>query len=326
MSARWGDGFWGQIGSTNIHNPTAINQPGLSDSAYPAARWREHGVFVNDVLALSPEWDLHLGGRHARIDRRFFNADGSTYGAYQKSRFTPSVAAVFKPIRSLSVYATYAEGLEQGGTAPLGTTNANAVMAPLVSKQFEAGLKGEVGQMSWEASLFRIAKAAEYTRSNADSSSTFVQDGRQVHQGLELSSSGKLSRELTMFGSAMWLDAKLADTADPTVSGKRPAGVAAHRLAMTTEYAPHGLAGWTFVANWSRTGKRAVTAANSVFAPDYDVFGLGIRHEGRLGGYEVTVRVSIDNLFDKSYWGTVYDDYLVPGAPRTAWASMSLSF
>jgi len=327
LSARWGDGFWGRIGSTDLRHPVAIAQPAVSvGGSYPAVRWRENGVFAHDVLSFGPDWDLHLGGRHARIDRRSFRADGTAYGHYRQSRFSPSLALVHRPSAAVSVYASAIEGLEQGGTAPLRTTNANEVMAPLVSRQVEAGAKGAFGMLNWEASLFHIAKAGEYTRANPDGSATYVQNGRQVHRGVELSLAGKPVRELTLFASAMWLRARLERTGNAATEGHRPAGVPALRLAWTAEYAPQGLSGWTFIAHGTHTGRRAVTAANTVDAPGYGILGLGVRHERTVGGREVALRLGIDNLADRRHWANVGHDHLVPGAPRTAWASVSVGF
>jgi iron complex outermembrane recepter protein len=267
------------------------------------------------VLSFGEMWDLHLGGRYALLNQK---TDG-----YEKSVFTPSAAVVFKPRPDLSVYVSYAEGLEQGGIAPTGTSNANQVLNPLVSRQWETGIKGELfGTVNWEASLFHISKAAEYT----NSANIYVQDGEQVHKGLELSLSGKITPEWTLYGSAMFMDAKLKETGDPTTTGKRPPGVADVRTTLTAEYAPEALAGWVFAANWTHTGDRPVNAINTAIAPGYDIFGLGLRHEREIGGRDVTFRAGVDNLFDERYWANVDDDFLVQGSPRTIWASMSAKF
>ncbi|QTD43627.1 TonB-dependent receptor [Ottowia testudinis] len=310
----WSKAVWnGDIGDTNLFNPVPLPPPAAGNSGGMSETVRS-GVFIQDVLALGEKWDLHLGGRHATLDQQ---TDG-----YKKSTFTPSAALVFKPLANLSAYVSYVEGLEQGGMAPTGTTNANQVMGPLVSKQWETGLKGEVGLLNWEASLFQLSKAAEYT----SATNTYVQSGDQQHQGVELSLSGKVSREVTLYGGLMWLDAKLKETGDAATNGKRPPGVAEQRAVLTAEYAPAALSGWTFMANWTHTGKRAVNSTNTAFAPAYDLFGVGLRHQRKVAGHDTTFRLSVDNLFGKRYWANVADDFLIAGAPRTVWASMSVKF
>ena len=322
LKGRWGDAFFGKIGTTNIHDPVEIAQPNLSDNTYPAVRWREHGVFINDIISFDDRWDFHLGGRYADIDRRFFASDGSSYGEYKDSTFTPSVALVFKPDDNLSLYMSYIEGLEQGGTAPAGTTNADQQMSPLISEQIEAGVKGESGSLAWEASVFQLSRPAEYT----NSANTYVQDGEQLHQGVELSLSGKITPEFTLFGSVMLLDAELDETGDAVTEGKRPAGVPKHRVALTVEYSPHSFRGWVYSANWNHSGDQAVNASNTALADDYDIVSVGARHQRIIAGKKVTLRVNIDNISDERYWGSVGNNYLVPGAPRTVKGSISVNF
>lgn len=310
----WSKAVWnGDIGDTNLFNPVPLARPAAGSIAGKSETVRS-GVFVQDVLALGGQWDLHLSGRQATLDQQ-------TEG-YKKSTFTPSAALLFKPRPELSAYVSYVEGLEQGGTAPNSTTNANEQMKPLVSKQWETGLKGEVGLLNWEASLFQITKVAEYT----NTANTYVQSGKQRHQGVELSLSGKVSREVTLYGGLMWLDAKLKETGDAATNGKRPTGVAEQRAVLTAEYAPATLSGWTFMANWTHTGKRAVNSTNTAFAPAYDLFGVGLRNQRKLADQDTTFRLGVDNLFDKRHWANVDDDFLVAGAPRTVWASMSVKF
>lgn len=281
-------------------------------------------MFFNDVLSFGDAWKLHLGGRYALRDQKGFDTDtGAETSHYRKSVFTPSAALVFKPMPNVSTYLSYVEGLEQGGTAPLGTTNQSEEMQPLTSEQWEIGVKADISDaLAVEAALFRIDRPSEYV----DASNTYVQDGLQRHQGLELALTGKLTRELTVFASALLLDAEFKKTEDPTTEGNRPAGTPRTRTAVTAEYSPQALAGWTFAANWTHTGSRPVNDGNTgESAPAYNLFGLGARYETKAAGTPVTVRVNVDNLFDTFYWADARRT-LTPGAPRTISASVSLRF
>ncbi|ENO99040.1 TonB-dependent siderophore receptor [Thauera phenylacetica B4P] len=314
----WNAAWVSAFGSTNIYNPVALVRPSGTYDSGGDTDLRRDGFFINDVVALGEKWDIHLGGRYGVVEDQASYADS----AYEKTAFTPTVALVFKPRPDLSAYVSYTEGLETGGTAPTGTTNVNQIMPPLVSKQVEAGLKGEIGQLAWETSIFRISRPAEYT----NGANTYVQTGEQLHQGLEFSVSGKVTREVTLFGGAMWLDAKLKETGDPATAGKRPTGAANQRVALTAEYAPAALSGWTFAANLTHTGSRAVDAANTAIAPGYELFGLGLRHQRKIAGKDVTFRLNVDNLFNKRYWAKVDNDALEVGVPRTVWGGLSVAF
>lgn len=314
----WNAAWVSAFGSTNIYNPAALVRPSGTYDSGGDTDLRRDGFFLNDVLALGEKWDIHLGGRYGMVKDQASYADS----AYEKTAFTPTVALAFKPRPDLSAYVSYTEGLETGGTAPIGTTNVNQIMPPLVSKQVEAGLKGVIGQLAWETSVFRISRPAEYT----NGANTYVQAGEQLHQGLEFSVSGKLTREVTLFGGAMWLDAKLKEAGDPATVGKRPTGAAKQRVALTAEYVPAALPGWTFAANLTHTGSRAVDAANTAIAPSYELFGLGLRHQRKIAGKDVTLRLNVDNLFNKRYWAKVDNDALEVGVPRTVWGGLTVAF
>jgi iron complex outermembrane receptor protein len=329
FKSRFGSGFWGQIGSTNIHNPVAVADPRMRVAASGLAEHtKERGVFFNDAIGLGDAWTVHLGGRYADREQRSFNTNsGVQTRSYNKSVFTPSAALVYKPAASVSTYASYIEGLESGGEAPAGTSNAGTQMAPLVSKQWETGVKADLGRgLTAEAAVFRIEKPAEFTRTNGDGSRTYVQNGLRRHQGLELSLIGKLAPEWTLFASAMLLDAKLQKTNVAATEGKRPPDTARQRLAMTAEYSPSVLAGWSFIGNWTHTGEREVVAENTgEAAPGYHLLGLGARYQGTLAGTPATWRVNLDNALDKRFWAYA-STYVNAGAPRTLSASLALRF
>ena len=95
----------------------------------------------------------------------------------------------------------------------------------------------------------------------------------------------------------------MKETGDPRTTGKRPTGTTKQRVALTAEYAPMAVAGWTFAANWTHSGDRAVDASTTVFARGYDLVGLGLRHQRRVAGINLTFPLHMDNVFDKRYRG-----------------------
>ena len=312
------------VGSSNIYNPVALLEPvHQTEPAFLVLQTQERAVFFNDIVALSDAWFVHLGGRQATRDQTSFGAPGVPDAPrYKKDIFSPSVAVVFKPAANVSTYLSYIEGLEQGGIAPEDTTNQGKPLPPLVNRQIEVGVKAELGGLLAEAAFFQNKRVAEYT----DSTNTYVQKGRQRYRGLDLSLTGKLNPEWTLFASMLLLDAKILETGDPASDDKIPAGVPKHRVALVAEYAPAALAGWTFSGNLTRTGKRPITVENTGDdAAGYDLFGLGARYSTRLGATPVTFRLNIDNLFDKTYWANA-NTVLTNGAPRTVSLGAKFSF
>lgn len=332
--ANFGDSFSGEIGMSNLYNPVAIPdpQPVLTPSQ-AGFTIDDTGWFLQDVVAPSEVWQVHLGGRYATLEQRSVNAAGAESARYDKSRFTPNAALVFKPAPSISTYLSYIEGLENGGTAPqtangLPVTNAGEVQPPLVSEQWEAGLKAMVtSAIQGELSLFQIERPSNFI----DASNTFVQEGNQVHRGVELSLTAQLTPSWTVLSSALWLDAELDRTGNPATEGNRPTSVPEHRATLTTEYAPLALPGWTFTGNWAYTGDRPLDNAHLFERADaFDVVALGFRYDTAVAASAllrgVTFRGGVDNVFDERYFSTSNFGQLIAGAPRTVSIGVDMRF
>ena len=320
----WADYAFDFLGTTNIYAPQRLTNPNFPTGPINLVeKIHERGVFFNDIISFSDAWKLHVGGRYASREQASFTSTGEVDGEpYNKNVFTPSVALVFKPAQNISTYVSYIEGLENGGTAPLGTANQTQQLKPLTSKQIETGVKADLGKVQAEFALFQIDRAAEYTNSG----NVFVQDGQQRHRGFGVSLSGRLAAEWTLVGSALLLDAKLKETGDPLTQGKRPYGVPKQRFVLIPEYAPRALPDWAFSGNWTYTGKRELNDLNTgEAASGYSVFGLGARYELHVGGTPMTIRVNVDNVFDKNYWASA-NGAVVAGSPRTLSAGLTVRF
>ncbi|MFX8569874.1 TonB-dependent receptor, partial [Acinetobacter baumannii] len=64
---------------------------------------------------------------------------------YTKRKVSPTVAAVWKVTPATNLYAGYLEGMEDGGIARPTAINAGTSLEPLVTRQWEGGVKTEWG-------------------------------------------------------------------------------------------------------------------------------------------------------------------------------------
>src|SRR5258705_3734135 len=105
---------------------------------------------------------------------------------------SPSSPVLFKPWKHTTLYASYIEGLEEGGTAPLSTNNPGQVLPAGVSKQKEAGVRTEAFS-GVQASLayFTIERPNAIT----NAANFFVLDGRTEYKGVEYSVTGELGKD-----------------------------------------------------------------------------------------------------------------------------------
>jgi iron complex outermembrane recepter protein len=286
-------------------------------------RDRENSLFVQDILDLSDAWKLHAGARYVETERDQFTSVEQS-GHYSKSHVLPNVALVFSPQANWSIYGSYSQGLEHGGTAPLFTTNETEVLDPAKSRQVELGVKADLNRnLSVSAAVFEIRKPHEYSRFDAATfSSTYVRSGDAVHRGLELGAQGRATRNLQLGASLALLDTETRDTGDENIEGKRVSNVPNIKAVLYADYALPQMPELSVNGSWLYAGNK-VFSPNSVTrvkVPDYNVFNAGARYVTKIAGQTTTLRFNINNVFDKFYWrdaSAQLDGYLLAGAPRT---------
>lgn len=288
----------------------------------------ERSFFTQDILSLTDRLKLHAGLRYTQLERDQFNAAGTRTRHTDDGFVLPSAALVFSPQANWSVYGSYAEGLEAGGEAPDGTSNAGMVMDPTKSRQFEVGIKADLSSdISVAAALFHIKRTNEYINSG----NTYGVAGDAIHRGLELSAQGKATRNLTVGASITALEATTEDTGDSKIEGQRVGNVPKYRSAIYMDYALPQMPNLKFNGTW-------IYSSSKVFAPNrdlrkdidgYHVLNVGAQYKTKVSGTKTTLRFGIDNVFDKFYWGdasNAFGGYLIPGAPRVFKLSAQFDF
>lgn len=323
------------IGVDNIYNDRDLPRPAATPAdagpSYLANRSQQRSWFITDNVVLHEQWHVFGGLRHTDI--RQFGADSATDALtkrYDKSATNPTVGLIYKPVPAGTLYVSYAEGIEQGGTVDGSNyTNNRAQLAPLESQQHEIGVKWELGRNALvTAALFEIDKGLEIDRNNGNGTRTRVQDGRQVHRGVELTASGQLTSQLRLIAGLAYLDAKVKKTSNAALLGKKPQGVPDWQANLYADYAvPQWLEGLSLNAGVYYGGEKAIDTANTWMADSYMRLDAGIKYAQRLSeGQDVVYRLNIDNLTDKRYLASTTSGSLQFGVPRTVRFSASLSF
>lgn len=318
---RWGDYIYDFAGVSNIYRPAVV--PMTDGVLGPVSERRtdhERAAYVHDIIGLTGELALHAGARYVSVRR-----SQATAAPTRDNFWLPNVSLVFSPSSKLSYYASYAQGLQHGGVAPIETTNRNTALAPGKSKQVEVGAKAEINGVSLSAAVYQIEQGLEFT----NPAKTFVRQGQDRHRGLELTAQGKLARELLLGASMAAIDTEQDGTGLAIYDGKRVTNVPNFKSTVWGDYVVTSVPGLKLTANWQFAGKKAFDLENKVMVPSYHVVNLGGSYAYRLGGASVIVRAQVKNAFDKFYWRDVTPDlggYLFPGAPRTFQLSAQVDF
>lgn len=276
------------------------------------SRSQSDNWLIGDVITLNEQWSTILGLTRTRIE---------TLGSgivNDKAETSPNVSLIYKPQPWLTTYASYIEGLQSGGLAPWNALNAYEVMAPLVSEQYEIGVKATVGETLLTLALFNIDKPNAYT----NGAGYYVQDGRQENNGLELGITGKVLPELTLVGGLTFLDPQVKKTSVAANEGNKPTNVASQLAKLYAEYDINAVPGFAITGGAYYTGKQYTDEANQHSLPSFTTFDAGARYRMPVADNNVTLRANVSNLANKSYW--LNSSYL--GDPRTLTFSAQLEF
>jgi iron complex outermembrane receptor protein len=271
------------------------------------------------------------GIRYQEVGTKNFNTTtGLQSSKYDANAWTPSFGLVVKPWENVSLYANYIEDLRPGSI--VGTTYANAgeVFPPYVSKQYEAGVKVDWGQVTTTLAVFQIAKAAEISIDDpAGGDPTLAQNGEERNRGIELNAYGELMPGVRLMGGLALLDARLTKTEGGTLDGKRNDTAPKVRAVIGAEWDTPFMEGLTLTGRLTHTGDAVVSNSSGLTIPSWTTVDLGARYTFNSSWNEkpVTVRFNVDNVFDKDYWaGTYASGFVYRGQPRTFRLSTEFKF
>ena len=301
-----------QIGTGNLYSQNTNSYFSTTDfSLYRFSDVTQRAVFASDTVKLSERWSVLAGLRSTNYEQTGYTKNGVV---------TPTLALMFKPAPDTTVYTSYVESLEQGATVGITYANRDEQLAPLKSKQYELGIKTEHDRWSATAALFRIERGAEY----ANSANVLVQDGQSIYQGLELGASTRLGSQWQLGGNVMVLDGSYERGS--SYQGNRVAGAPDFVAATQLSYAVAQVPGLKLSADAKYTGATMLNASNGLKLPGYALANVGASYTTRIGGYDTTWRVAVNNLANKRYWEFQYENYIKPGDPRTVSVSAKLDF
>jgi iron complex outermembrane receptor protein len=320
------------VGTGNLYaqNTVAYYSVGSFDDLQVrrASEIIQRTAFVSDRVELNDRWSVLGGLRWAHYEQNSLAASGAVTSSYEKSGVvTPTLAVMNKLAADTMAYVSYVESLQQGATVSRtgSYTNAGEVLDPLVSKQWELGLKKDSAQWSGTAALFRVEKASEYDIDAGGGLSTKVQSGKSVYQGVEVGGTARLTRQWSVGGDVMLLDAEYVEGSGSN-NGNRVAGAPKQVVTAQVAYRVPEVQGLQVRLGAKHTGETPLRASNNLNVDSYTVFSLGATYDTKVQGYATTLRANINNLTDRKYWMYQYANYIKPGDPRTLSVSATLNF
>ena len=323
------------VGSANIDAaqvpPFAPSSRQPGPSVRRLASW-QHAVFAADRVSLGEQWQLIAGARLARVHDRAWSKRGELERDTRLDQWLPQAALLWLPSNALTTYLSYSEGLSLGKEAPWWTSNDGATLGPRHSRQLELGAKYRMAAaLDLGAALYRIRLPWQFAQPDASAAGyTFVERGEEVHTGLELSAHGRVGESLRIDAGLNFIRAQGRRSGTPAYEGHQVVNVPRLRASVQLDYTLPASPQLGLVAGWRFAARNPATPDGRIGAAAYQVFDLGLRYTTQWQQHPLTWRLAVDNVFDRFYWrdtgSSDGDNYLFPGAPRSARLTLTLGF
>jgi iron complex outermembrane receptor protein len=282
----------------NIFDPIVLAPPVFTraDTILPLQSSVDVGWYGYDTISIGPKFKLLLGLRHTKDDE-------STGGKSKSTTVnSPAYGVLYDVIPSLTLFASYMEGLEAGGTAPATAINANEILPSAVSTQKEFGIRdSHIKGLSLSGSYFQITRANAVTD---PVTRIFGNSGDINYKGVEATFSYEFLRRWTFTAAGQYLKAK-QKSADPTFNGFAPENTPSKLGNVSLAYRPPWVAGLTVTAGATAISSRFVNNQEQGTIPGYTLYTAGLGYITRIGGKRVAFQVNGDNLANKRYWNSV---------------------
>ncbi len=299
------------------------------------ARITNVGLYVQDHITITPQWQVAAGLRYDRYKATWYTNTGSLQ-PYEQSKGVVSgnLGVIFKPAENGSIYLAYSQASQPSAAAAAsrsgGGGNANAGdYSPGKALTWELGTKWDLldNRLSVTGAVFQVVRS---NPSDTDDLGNPIQRaGKERVRGLELGLAGNITPKWSAYAGFTVLRGKIVENeADPTQVGGKLKNVPNMTFNLWTSYAITSQ--WDVGAGVQYVGKRRFTAGNTisgkgghtadVYMPSYWVANATV-------GYQINknfgLRLNANNLFNKFYYqqGSASSDgfqlFGVPGAGRT---------
>ncbi|HEY3432116.1 MAG TPA: TonB-dependent siderophore receptor [Rhodocyclaceae bacterium] len=293
------------------------------------------GMYAFDTLTLTPQWLLNLGLRYDTFrtagDNYTTNGAAATADLVSNSSFTSyQTGLVFKPMENGSVYLNYATAANPSGATMsdgsdnLATTNKD--LEPEKVKNIELGTKWNLlnNKLTLTGAIFNLTKTNAKVNLDANTVSTV---GEQKTKGIELGFAGSLTDKWQVFGGYTYMDSILSKTgpsywsynstsavwtynANADALGKQFPNTPKHSFSLWSSYKVQP--GLTLGGGAYYVSKVYGNTLNTKWVPDYWRFDAMANYEV---SKQLSLRLNIQNLFDKTYYDRAYTTHMVSVAP-----------
>ena len=281
-------------------------------------------AYVFDTMHFSDQFLLTGGLRWEQNKSEFHPAPSQTTLAdieRKDSYLTWRAGVTYKPVPSLSLYAGAGTSVNPSieNLTQTNPSEAQGALKPERSRTYEVGAKwdGFGGKLLMTAALFRTDKTNART-DGLPGEPAVVLAGKQRVDGFEFGATGRITDRWQVIGSYTYLDTEVRKSNDPAEQGNRLRNVPRHSGSLWMLYNfPQGI---ELGGGVRYSSGRYTNEANTRHVGGYWIADA-------TAGYQftdkLTLRVNAFNLFDERYADQLGGGHFVPGAGRSAVATLA---
>jgi catecholate siderophore receptor len=313
------------VNAWNPNNPWTGSILLNGDKSFPGpathTRTNIASAYLFDSVQLSDRWIFNAG---MRFDRYDVNAQqqGVADLSNTSNLFSYQFGLVFKPIHTVSLYASYGTSSNPpgsnsglgGGTDQITATNQD--LAPERSRNIEVGAKWDVldQRLSLTTALFQTDKTNARV---SDGLGGTINAGSQRVRGFEFGFAGNVTNKWAVFGGYSYLDA-ITTNAGPTTpqnSGLPMVMVPKHNFTLWTSYDVLPKLTLGAGATVSSLTYASVSSTSRKWTPGYARFDASATWRV---SKKVDLQLNVNNIFDKQYYQSAYPIYATWAPGRSA--------
>ncbi|MFG3694980.1 TonB-dependent receptor [Stutzerimonas stutzeri] len=285
------------------------------------------GLYVQDLIELSPHWKALLGIRYDEFDQSFRD-DLNGKAELERTDYTlsPRAGLVWQPDDVQSYYLSVSRSYQPSGEM-FQVSATNVELEPEQTTNYEIGAKWNLLQdrLMLTAAVFRLERT-DIKTTDPINPAKLVLAGEQRTDGFETTFMGQLSDTWQLYGGYAFLDAEITKSNSktngvdnegqvPTLTPRHSANLWAVRSLDTD---------WRVGMGANYVGSRYTALDNETEMPGYTTVDAALFYQQPR--WDAALRLF--NVFDKEYYASAHGsvDLITSGAPRTLELSANYRF
>ncbi|GHA77212.1 TonB-dependent receptor [Cognatilysobacter bugurensis] len=289
-------------------------------------------VYIQDQIEFSPQWQAIVGARWDRFALDYTNnrANNNTGQRLETGDdlFSPRVGLIYKPAEPVSIYASYSVAYTpRAGEQLNGLSFDNRAFAPEKFKNLEIGAKWDIRpDLSATAAAYRLDRTNVVVVSPSNALNSQLIDGQQT-EGVELGIAGRVTEAWTVMGGYAYqegytLSTVNAGTPTAAIVDGQLAQLPHHSASLWNRYDINPM--WGVALGAVYRDEVFATTSNTVVLPSFTRVDAAVY---LTLSDSVRMQLNVENLFDKTYYASAHtNDNILPGAPRSVYLGVNLSF